>query len=73
MTGPSLAEIKSAGVRIDGVTACRWVYGVGESKARQLLRKPEELDFKVIRVPGPRNRYVVSTAELLRLLELEDA
>ena len=63
------AEIRALGVRVDGVTACEIAYGVKRTLAYQLL-KAGKVDFKVIRVPGARCRYVVPVSELLRLLDL---
>lgn len=61
------ADIRALGARTDGVTACSIVYNTGRTKSYELLRRPEDLDFRVIRVPGS-NRYVVATSEILRLL-----
>jgi len=69
-TAPTAAEIRALGVRVDGVTAMRLAYGVGRTKAYELLRSGE-VGLKVIRIPGT-NRYVVPTSELIRLLCLED-
>lgn len=70
MTATWTAEaIRALGVRTDGVTACAIAYGVGRTKAYELLRSGQ-VDFRVIRVPGT-NRFVVPTSELLRLLELD--
>jgi len=60
------ADIRALGVRCDGVTAVQIVYGVGRTRAYEILRAGE-VDFRVIRVPGS-NRYVVPTADVLRLL-----
>lgn len=60
-------EIRQCGVNMDGLTACRAVYGVSRTKAYQLLRSGN-VDFPVRRVG---NRFVVPTASVLRLLELE--
>jgi len=60
------ADIHALGVRTDGMTACRIVYGVGRTRAYEILRSGEA-DFRVIKVPGS-NRYVVPTSEILRLL-----
>lgn len=60
------AQIHALGVRTDGVTACSIVYGVGRTRAYELLRSGD-VDFRVIRVPGS-NRFVVPTSEILRLL-----
>ena len=59
-------QIRSLGVRVDGVTACRIVYGVGRTKSYELLRSGQ-VDFKLIKVPGS-NRYVVPVSSILRLL-----
>lgn len=64
------AQIRALGARTDGVTACKIVYGVGETKARRLLRSGE-VGFDVIRVPGARQKYVVPVVSLLRLLGLD--
>lgn len=66
-------QIRSLGVRIDGVTACRIVYGLGRTKAYECLRSGEDLGFRVIRTPGRRTSYVVPVSELLRVLGLDDA
>lgn len=60
------AQIRALGVRTDGVTACRIVYGVGRTRAYEILRS-EKTGFRVIKVPGS-NRYVVPTSEILRIL-----
>lgn len=60
-------EVRALGVRVDGVTACQIVYGVGRSKSYELLRSGA-VDFKVIVVPGSR-RYVVPVSSILRILE----
>jgi hypothetical protein len=59
-------QIRALGARTDGVTACRIVYGVGRTKAYELLRSGQ-VDFKIIKVPGS-NRYVVPVSAILRLL-----
>lgn len=64
------ADIRALGVRVDGVTACRVAYGVGRTKAYELLRSGA-VDFKVIRVPGT-NRYVVPTSSLIKLLAIDE-
>jgi len=69
---PTREEIIARGVRIDGLTAVRWIYGVGRTKGYELLRSGS-LDFKVIRVPGRRESYVVPISEVLRVLGLQDA
>lgn len=66
------AEIRAYGVRIDGVLACGIAYDVGETKALALLRDGQ-VDFKVIKVPGRRTKYVVPVSDLLRLLGLDGA
>lgn len=63
------AQIHGFGVRTDGVTACRIVYGVGRTRAYEILRSGEA-GFRVIRVPGS-NRFVVPTVDVLRALGLE--
>lgn len=68
---PTRDEILARGVRIDGLTAVRWIYGVGRTKGYELLRSGM-LDFKVIRVPGRRESYIVPTSEVLRVLGLQD-
>jgi hypothetical protein len=68
---PTRAEIVARGVRIDGLTAVRWIYGVGRTKGYELLRSGA-LDFKVIRIPGRRESYIVPTSEVLRVLGLQD-
>lgn len=69
----TLEAIRALGVRTDGVTACKIAYGVGRTKAYELLRSPEDIGFTVIQVPGTkRNRYVVPVNELVRLLGLEE-
>ncbi len=60
-------EIRRCGVNMDGLTACRAVYGVGRGTAYRLLQSGD-VDFPVRRVG---NRYVVPTASVLRLLDLE--
>jgi hypothetical protein len=65
-------QIRRLGVRVDGVTAMRIAYGVGRTKAYELLRSGEA-GLKVIRVPGARNQYVVPVSELLRVLGLDEA
>jgi hypothetical protein len=60
-------QVEALGVRTDGVTACQIIYGVGRTKAYELLRSGN-VDFKVIRVPGT-CRFVVPTSQLLALLE----
>ncbi|MEY9909777.1 hypothetical protein ABIA35_006020 [Catenulispora sp. MAP12-49] len=60
------ADIRALGVRTDGVTAVQLVYGVGRTRAYEILRSGVT-DFRVIKVPGS-NRYVVPTSEILRLL-----
>lgn len=62
-------EIKAFGTRIDGVTACKIVYGVGRTKAYEMLRL-EQCDFKVTKVPGSRGRYVVSVKAVLEALDI---
>lgn len=61
-------EIRAFGVRVDGVTACKIVYGCGRTKAYELLRSGQ-VDFKLIKVPGTTNRYVVPVSSILRLLD----
>jgi hypothetical protein len=62
-------QIEQLGVRTDGVTAMEILYGVGRTKAYELLRSGDA-GVRVIRVPGAKtNRYVVSTAAILRALE----
>ncbi len=63
-------QVKALGVRTDGVTACRLVYGVGRTKAYELLRSGT-VDFKVIKIPGT-NRYVVPVSSILRILDEQD-
>lgn len=58
--------IRALGARTDGVTACSIVYGVGRTKAYELLRSGA-VDFKVIRVPGT-NRFVVPVNSILQAL-----
>lgn len=70
---PTRAEILAHGVRVDGLTAVMWVFGVARSKGYDLLRSGEDLGFRVIRVPGIRTSYVVPTSEVLRVLGLDDA
>lgn len=65
------AALRGLGVRTDGVTACKIVYGVGRTKAYELLRSGQ-VDFKVIRVPGAKNQYVVPVSELIRVLGLDE-
>lgn len=65
------AEIRALGVRTDGLTACRILYGVGRTKAYELLRSGK-VDFKLIRVPGSK-RTAVAVSELIRLLGLDEA
>lgn len=60
------AEILALGVRVDGVTAMQILYGVGRTKAYQLLRGGDA-GVKVIRIPGT-NRTVVPTSAILRAL-----
>ncbi len=64
------AQVRALGVRTDGVTACSIVYGVGRTRAYEILRSGTA-DFRVIRIPGS-NRFVVPTSEILRIL-FEDA
>lgn len=65
-------EIRALGARVDGVTACQIVYGVGRTKAYEMLRAGE-VDFKVIKVPGAqRARYVVPVSAILRTLDIAE-
>lgn len=64
-------QIRGLGVRVDGVTAMRILWGVGRTKAYELLRSGDA-GVKVIRIPGVRNQYVVPVSELLRALGLDD-
>lgn len=65
-------KIRALGARVNGVTAVRIVYGVGETKAREMLRAGE-VGFKVIKVPGAqRARYVVPVSAILRALDIAD-
>ena len=60
------AEIRALGARIPGPLAMEILYGVGRTKAHQILRSGEA-GVKVIRVPGT-NRTVVPTSAILRAL-----
>ena len=60
------ADVVALGVRCDGLTAVQIVYGVGRTRAYEILRSGVT-DFRVIRVPNS-NRYVVPTSEIVRLL-----
>lgn len=60
-------EIRSYGVRMDGVTACRIVYGVGRTRAYEMLRTGDH-DLPVLKAG---RKYVVPTSAVLRLLEVE--
>ncbi len=62
------AKIRELGVRIDGITAVEIVTGYAATRAYELLRKPEELPFKVLRIG---RRYVVPASEVLTVLGLE--
>jgi hypothetical protein len=53
-----------------GIIACEIVYGFGQTAAYRLL-KTGATDFATIKVPGT-NRYIVPTAAVLRLLDLDD-
>lgn len=68
MTGEVWTEqrIRSYGVRMPGLDAVQARYGVGRTKAYELLAAGE-LDFPVIKVG---RRYVVATENVLRLLGL---
>lgn len=61
------ADIRALGARTDGVTACSIVYNTGRTKSYQLLQRPEDLDFRVIKVPGS-SRYVVPVADIIKLM-----
>lgn len=59
-------EIRAYGVRMPGVAACKIVYGVGRTRAYEMLRSGEH-DFPVLK----RGRsYVVPTSAVLKLLGL---
>lgn len=63
----TIDAVRALGARTDGVTACKIVYGVGRTKAYQLLASGQ-VDFKLIRVPGAKAQYVVPVSSILRLL-----
>lgn len=64
------AKVRNLGVRIDGVLAVEIVTGYGRSTAYTLLRTPEALPFRVLRIG---RRFVVPAADVLRTLGLEPA
>lgn len=57
-------KVRALGVRTDGVTACEIRYGVGATRAYELLAAGA-VDFPVVRVG---RRYVVPVLPLLELL-----
>ncbi|MBN1172710.1 MAG: helix-turn-helix domain-containing protein [Micromonosporaceae bacterium] len=61
-------EVRALGVRLDGVTACEIVYGVGRTTAYDLLRRGE-VDFPVIRRS---RKWMVPTSAVLALLGVDD-
>jgi len=65
-------QIEALGVRTDGVTACRIVYGTSRTKSYELLRSGA-VDFKLIKVPGAKNTYVVPVSSILRILDGQDS
>ncbi len=64
------AKVRDLGVRIDGVLAVEIVTGYSRSTAYTLLRTPEALPFRVLRIG---RRFVVPAADVLRALGLEPA
>lgn len=62
------AEIRALGVRIDGVLAVEIVTGYAKDSAYNLLKTPDALPFRVLKVG---RRYVVPAADVLRVLGLE--
>lgn len=62
-------RIRALGVRIDGLTACKIVYGVGRTRAYEMLHA-NQVDFRVIRAG---RKYVVPSSEVLRVLGLDSA
>jgi hypothetical protein len=64
------AKVRDLGVRIDGVVAVEIVTGYARSTAYTLLRTPEILPFRVLKIG---RRFVVPAADVLRALGLEPA
>lgn len=62
-------RVRSFGVRIPSKLAIKAVYGCGEVKAYELLSSGEDLGFRVFRLG---KRYVTPTADVLRLLGLNE-
>jgi hypothetical protein len=60
-------DIRALGVRMDGVTACEIVYGVGRTTAYELLGR-REVDFPVLRRG---KSWIVPTSAVLSLLRVE--
>lgn len=60
------SDIRRRGVRMDGVEAVQIVYGVGRTRAYEMLRNGE-VDFPVLRCG---RKYVAPTAGVLRALGL---
>lgn len=61
------SQIRSYGVSMDSLTACKIVYRVGRTRAYQMLRDGE-VDFPVL---GSRGKYSTPTAAVLNLLGLD--
>lgn len=64
------AKIRAYGVRLDGVLAVQITTGYSRSRAYELLRTPEALPFRVLKIG---RRFIVPTADVLRVLGLEPA
>ena len=62
------AKIRALGVRLDGVVAVEIVTGYRRSQAYALLRTPDALPFRVLKIG---RRYVTPTADVLRALGLD--
>lgn len=62
-------KIRGYGVQMPSVEAVRAVYGCGETSAREALRSGRDLGFRVLRLG---RRYVTPTADVLRILGLDD-
>lgn len=62
------ARVRALGVRIDGVLAVEIVTGYAKDTAYTLLKTPDALPFRVLKVG---RRYVVPAADVLRALGLE--
>lgn len=61
-------DIRALGVRMDGVTACEIVYGVGRTTAYELLGRGD-VDFPVIRRG---RRWIVPTSAVINLLRIDE-